>query len=1085
MTKFEVRETIRKNLETDIIGPWDGPDERFKEMPTRRYIVGVLYPPLITIDPLEDDASTTDDDQGEEEDATQEVAVVQMRDRLRPSSMGMTFEVAEVVDSVPIKVTYAKYVQGRKNEDYARVENVLELRIPLGDGGKREAKLDDERAFVLRWRTYEDRPKDGRRTLSVFLVNEEKAEKDKGRLPTQCIYSPCLRVEMDDPFIMARKHGGLRNDEQDLRSLQLLYRNRHEFGVGHGCSVAWDGTDGLGCSRLWTTFLPTYLQSRPTFLEDVYRFPMNDLADRSRRQDSICSMGKMLDDYGRWYDRTFSQEERDQAGDLKDVFDRHKDLAQESLSRMRSGISMIESSNEAFEAFCFMNEVMHLQAAHGIAIRRRDPNAHLEPKLETKELPAWRPFQLAFILQTIPDILDPRSHNRDILDLLWVSTGGGKTEAYLGLTAFTLAIRRLRASGKQLPDYAGVSVIMRYTLRLLTIQQFQRATRMICACEVVRRRNIGKWGSEPFLVGLYVGSSSTPNRIGHKSDYDKGKDDTAFYAIEHWRRKSSPPQTQNPFQLLECPWCGTKLDRYSYSIDESKGFLITHCPKAECPFGKEKAEIPAITVDENIYSRLPSLLISTIDKFAQLPFKPELGALFGHVDRYCAKHGFLSRTTPHSVHRDAALIELKGPLNPPDLIIQDELHLINGPLGSIAGMYETTVDHLCRRPDRKGPKHIASTATIRHADEQAWYLYLKKVRSFPASGSDYSDSFFVREEGVDQGSKMFIGLFPSGIGQKTAMIRTMSSLLRTVAKVKASGVPLEDWDEYWTIISYFNSIRELGGAKTTFEDDVKNHVLQDRRSLTTEELTSRKTSKELPEILAQMELKGDSKGALDIVACSNMFSVGVDVPRLGLMVMNNQPKSTSEYIQSTGRVGRSKTGLVIVLYNWARPRDQSHFERFYDYHNRIQSHVEAMTVTPFSSGVRERALHAQYVSMVRITGDRDIANNDAACKYGHSHVQSGAEFVRVIRNRANEMDLKVDDEIRGELDSFTSDWLEANRRTGNMVYKDYGFNGPKPSLMVNAEEDIGFNDGVAIKTPNSMRNVEKQISMKRIWGMKQ
>ena len=623
----------------------------------------------------------------------------------------------------------------------------------------------------------------------------------------------------------------------------------------------------------------------------------------------------------------------------------------------------------------------------------------------------------------------------------------------------------------------------------------------MCACEIIRSKNKANWGELPFMVGLFVGQSTTSNRIGDKNDYSKfegnRKDNqnlnsTAYYALEYWKRKKEKPSSSSPFQLLYCPWCGEELDITCYEIDD-KNHLVTKCKRNECSF--KNMEIPAITVDENIYSRLPSMLIGTVDKFAMLPFNPRIGMLFGHVNRYCPTHGFLCRTSNHpATHKEGVqVLPIRKALPPPDMVIQDELHLINGPLGSMVGIYETTIDKLCSRKIDNTvvrPKIIASTATIRRAKEQITSLFARDLKRFPAPGTNISDSFFVREEKNDSDAKMFVGVFPSGIGQKTVMKHALSSILLDVAELKKKGHPIEEWDDYWTVVSYFNSIRDLGSAKTTIEDDIQNAV-RSERDILLRELTSRMDSKDLPGILAKLSIRGD-KDAIDVLACSNMFSVGVDVQRIGVMVMNNQPKSTSEYIQASGRVGRNKTGLVIVLYNWARPRDQSHYERFYDYHNRIQSHVEAMTVTPFSEGARDRALHAQYVSMLRILCEEPLSRNGEAGNFD-SNVRCSSlslELQELIKKRMQTISSDSTNNMESELNKFMDDWVEFTEDSSGidekLLYERYKFTSRSDKNILRKIDDYNdiYCNSLPILTPSSMRNVEKEVIVHKIIGLR-
>lgn len=1112
MTKAEVRDQLVNSLEKTLLGPKGGSDETFKEFPTQRYIVGVLYPSETIVGPEQD---VNNPDEVEFEEDTIQRNTTSIKSALRPSSIGMSFVIYGNIEKLAVDVDWATYSQEEKRGDFKRhewnvtkyinvAEDDIEVWYPLYEGEEANSK-----EFELFVKTY--KADHGRRYVSIFIVNNEKSAQNKVEREKSCMFSPSISIKSEDCVILAKERGGMASGDEDMKSLDLLYHERHEFGTGHGCSVEWDDIKSSRCGLLKTTFLPRFHWQPLSFMDDYYHFYMKDMSDPTKKEETLDFLKTFLDSYGNWISETFSHSEKEKfKSSMQDTFEKHNEECKISLKRMQKGVKLLEKEADVFKAFCFMNEAMFLQRVYSQAseeYRNDRSKGFKEPVINDRQIIEkyrWRPFQIAFILQAFAGIADPLDEDREIADLLWIPTGGGKTEAYLGLVAFTMAYRRLRAKGRLMTNYAGVNVMMRYTLRLLTIQQFQRAASLMSACEIIRNRNTSRWGQLPFMVGLFVGQSTTSNKIGKKDDYTKYDSDprnnqrlrtTAYYALEYWKRKKEKPSNSNPFQLLYCPWCGEELDRTCYEIDEKKEHLITKCKRQGCPF--ENIEIPAITVDQDIYSRLPSMLIGTVDKFAMLPFNPSVGMLFGHVNRYCPTHGFRCRVSDRKVssHRDGVQVQfIKEAISPPDLIIQDELHLINGPLGSMVGIYETTIDKLCSRMiDNRiiTPKIIASTATIRRAKEQVKGLFGKDLERFPALGTNISDSFFVMEEKKSIDAKMYVGIFPSGIGQKTVMKRTMSNLLSNISDLKRTGHPTKEWDNYWTIVSYFNSIRDLGSAKTTIEDDIQNDVRSKRNMLRVSELTGRMDSKDLPGILAKLNITGDEDDAIDVLACSNMFSVGVDVQRLGVMLMNNQPKSTSEYIQSTGRVGRDKTGLVIVLYNWARARDQSHYERFYDYHNRIQSHVEAMTVTPFSEGARDRALHAQYVSMVRILDDDGRSLNSEAGNFDSSFRCSplSLEYQEWIKERMQKVSSDKLDNMEAELNKFIDDWVEfaedVTERGEKLSYEKKAFKKADNNYILRKIDSYSWEGcgGLPILTSTSMRNVEKEVEIHKIKGL--
>ena len=597
--------------------------------------------------------------------------------------------------------------------------------------------------------------------------------------------------------------------------------------------------------------------------------------------------------------------------------------------------------------------------------------------------------------------------------------------------------------------------------------------------------------SFPFSVGLFVGADTTPNKVGDApADGRAGEDEqvgdyregTARAALAYYRTEGRKPTRANPFQLSECPWCGEELTSDSYSIKWDQ-ILRTRCVRKGCFFASDVHPIPAYTVDENLYMFLPSLVIGTVDKFAMLPFMPRMAMLFGHVSSHCERDGFASRESPHQTsHNDGSrVVQFSEPLPPPDLVIQDELHLLSGPLGSMVGLYETTIERLCRRDGSKGPlrpKVVASSATIRRAEDQVWGIFARATRRFPPAGTEIEDSFFVREGVPERDSKLYVGLFPSGIASRTVMKRTLVSVLLGVSEVERHGVDVKDWDSYWTTVCYFNSIRELGTNRTTIEDDVQNDLHGHRDILPVPELTSQMDSRDLPEILSRLATPARSKNAVSVLVCSNMFSVGVDIQRLGLMVVNHQPKSTSEYLQATGRVGRSCPGLILVLYSWGRPRDQSHFERFYDYHNRIQSHVESMTVTPFSEGAIARALHAQFVGILRAIGPSSVVRSSQA---GHfdAGLRASAQVNAILSSITDRMaSVTGESTVRASevLDTFLDEWVQYAGEA--LWYSSNPYRHVRLRLMKNIDDsDLGDVSGPLVLTPTSMRNVERQVPL--------
>ncbi|MEI7772878.1 MAG: helicase-related protein, partial [Chloroflexales bacterium] len=584
----------------------------------------------------------------------------------------------------------------------------------------------------------------------------------------------------------------------------------------------------------------------------------------------------------------------------------------------------------------------------------------------------------------------------------------------------------------------------------------------------------------------------------------------------HYGRSSSVGGSGSPAQLTNCPWCGAKIqaEKGHIQVDKHTRRTMIYCgdPLGDCPFSRKQSPgegLPVLVVDEDIYRRLPALLIATVDKFAQLPWNGATGMLFGQVDGYCPRHGFRSpdlddkERHPSQGGSPAVQVLKHNPLRPPDLIIQDELHLISGPLGTLVGLYEAAVDRLASWDvggTRVRPKVIASTATIRRAPDQVHALFLRQVAVFPPQGLDADDTFFARQQkdtAVDPGRR-YLGICAIGKRQKAALIRVSTAFLAAAQKLYLDyGTHVDPW---MTLVGYFNAMRELGGMRRLVDDDIRSRLNQThrlglarRRPPTLEELTSRKGATDIPRILDLLEVRFDpvdeakrdaarKRGAkvdlptpLDVLLATNMISVGVDVKRLGLMVVSGQPKTTAEYIQATSRVGRTHPGLVCTIFTWSRPRDLSHYEQFEHYHATFYQQVEALSVTPFAAQALRRGLAALLVTLVRLLGDEFNAN-DRAGRVVASHPYA-TEAIRILTERAalvtgqHARGVEVEQTLRALLDSWHD---HASRTTGGRIL---GYKPKKDGLTVGLLKgpDAGRWDDFTCL--NSLRDVEPGVNL--------
>lgn len=1051
---WQIREEFERLVVGEIHGPAFGEDEVLPANPyvRDRYLVGMLAPSEVRVNPAQtDDAGNVGDESQGDGSTDDRIASV----GFFPSSIGLSFAVDGSTELLEVRAEWGNYRKERKKREdvegkpgfhidkrdadkeklsvwqrYTRSDSV-DVVLDEGDLGP-YAPVAEHPQVLLKGRA---RRHNGAWLITLFLVNEQPALKEN--IDQQWLFQ--VRLTVRDPrkkpvFVERVQVLNVKpqNDDGEIEQLAMLYRDVVEFAVGHGTAVHAEvsADDPTRATCLTTESVPTYRVPRtqqPDFSKkpplSSMELDMKALAT-AKDGDFKSLLSPVVVAYRAWLDKEVlrikepSQRLADHEAAALDAID----VARGVADRIESGIALLETDANAAEAFRFANEAMWRQRIQqrAIELRKRDGEngktvatlADAVKAADVKENRSWRLFQIAFVLLNLPSLTIPthkaRSGSDAVVDLLFFPTGGGKTEAYLGLVAYTFAIRRLQGKIKSddgdLDGSDGVAVLMRYTLRLLTSQQFQRAAALVSACEVIRRERIARdhrWGETPFRLGLWIGSSTTPNWA-----------DDAWDAIEAARQRDGFTGGHvNPLQLTMCPWCGSALNvGQDVKRDSKRWRTLTYCsdPYGFCPFtdGRSGGEgIPVVTVDEEIYRLLPSFIIATVDKFAQLPWRGPLHLLFGRTYARCTRHGFRSRdldATPNRIEADShkavdrlpeAKTILCGRLRPPDLIIQDELHLISGPLGTMVGLYETAVDRLASvKIDGQivRPKIIASTATIRRASIQANALFQRRLGVFPPSILDIDDNFF--SEQVEPSEKApdrrYVGVCARGHRLKAAEARLVMALLA------AAQLLFEKYgaaaDPYMTVVGYFSSLRELAGMRRLLDDDVQQRLPKAARRglgkrsrlLSIAELTSRMRSDQIPQVLDRLGLphvpgakKSMSSGPFDVVLATNMISVGVDVPRLGLMLTVGQPKSTAEYIQATSRVGREagKPGIVFTLYNWSRPRDLSHYERFEYDHATFYKQVEALSVTPFSRRAVDRGLTSVVVSLIRHEGaHRDI-----------------------------------------------------------------------------------------------------------------
>ncbi len=1148
-------------------------EEILKVNPTQRYGVGVIYPHgtdtsenIAVADNFDNEDSSVEEVQIEHTSSLKSVCDkeqdfdISLTNTLAPSAIGISFLAdPSELNSLEFTIEGAFYKDFKvsKVADGKSYEETWWYRTPF----KLDISINIERLYpffkVNLASECDDLPdehlkgfyleglarKHSRNLLiTISLVNRNTCSSFKERNRSS-LFQSTLRVKTPHSVKAILPYPEPITGTPDNISNLLLYRNSPVFSRGHGVATDWDAPaykEINKVSEVYTISLPSF--ETPSVSADIELHdgsPLSiEMLELSRIDDSSegdSQLKAMINSYDSWIEQQSCLKDKIDQPDLRDKAQEHIDSCKSILGRMKEGYRLIKSNKDVKKAFQLANLAMHEQQKHAPKRLRRvvfDENDHLyisTPYKNNEVLGKWRPFQIGFLLMCLKGASEKNSGERDNVELIWFPTGGGKTEAYLGLTAFTLLYQRIVYGDRA----EGVQAIMRYTLRLLTAQQLQRAATLICCLEVIRDQQ-GLLG-QPFSIGLWVGGSNTPN-----------KRKSAISALTKLKSNvKSGRRYENPFLLDRCPYCAAQLgvvknkskqEVVGYQASRQYQSVIFACTDSKCHFHKF---IPVTVIDEDIYEFRPSLVIGTVDKFAMLAWQPRIRSLFG-------------------IGSDGERVS-----EPPQLIIQDELHLISGPLGSMVALYEPLIEKLCTYEfDGKvvKPKIVCATATTNGYREQILSIYGRSnVTLFPAPGLSAEDSFFSKYQRDDNGDlspgRKYVGVCAPGLGSVlTTQVRTQSALLFAPNKVE-----IEDRDPWVTLLSFYNSIRELGGALTLFQSDIVSYLLEQKRRyprdilprkfLIGRELTSRLKDDEIPQAIAELEmsvntsilteelyqeikselsklvvkykelepytsaiiksielnkriklehyhdlecisnflknknakLPNSSKSFYDLCLnyyvksfclASSIIEVGVDIDRLAVMSIVGQPKTTAQYIQVSGRVGRrvpEKPGLVITIYNNSKPRDKSHYEDFRGYHQRLYAKVEPSSVTPFSRPALKRGLAAITVAALRQLSPIDTNPEDIDIGLLKKWI------VELIDSRKIAMSADELRDVQDFLDRLLNSW---SRRVSK--FNEWG------NLTINGEVQqnaliypLGLNGNFKGKLPcpTSMRNVDGESSM--------
>ena len=1060
----ESREKLIKWVRRQLVGPpepeTDGPDLR-GILPTERFPCGALYPTSRSgegIDPAGEEVDEAVEAVGDADESTSKPAIV--RRYIPPSSLGLSFFIQGDDIRFQILCRAVRYdcedrdEAGRYQNNWRRrnlvpgqgnEEEFVNITCPGTNRCQRVNGLGDYARMDVVWRHFADGW-----IVTIFLCNaQETSDEQTGReflieRATKTLFEAGIRCVIDagEVGIYPRVDRSLLDSEE--QEIELRFVRRHIYAIGHGCAADWKIRDG-GVVELWSEMLPAVEVPQMTTDTGSGNGSVLSIARLAGIDEVHTTLFSELDEFVDGYETWVSARQEDVSGlppDDHETGQRIVSRMSQAVSRMRAGLRLLKKDDHARLAFALTNLSM---------LRQMHQHDHVQGNPQTDDAYQWRPFQLAFLLTALESTVNGDSEFRDTVDLIWFPTGGGKTEAYLGLIAFQVVLRRLRYSDTG----NGTAVLMRYTLRLLTRDQFLRATRLICALELIRRER-DDLGSMPITIGMWVGDATSPN--------------TFKKAVELVRRAIDAGE--RPELVLDhCPWCGQDFEASRNYHSTSRDFHFL-CRSPDCDFGRSRdGKLPCNVVDEALYDEAPTMLVATVDKFARLAWEERANAFFGGT-RY----------------------------RPPELIVQDELHLIAGALGSVAGLYEASIDTVLRL---RGvyPKYIASTATIRMADRQAKRLYGRDVAVFPPPGLSCDDAWFARTVPLaEHPGRLYVGYLAPLLNRQKCLVPLAAALLQAPHALFRNEQDASDlMDAWWTQVVYHGSLRGVGNSHTAFAGEVRDFMRllsgaaeaqaseaeaerdgeRERSTPGVAQLSSLQTSAQTEEIVDRLSRKREEDGCLDAVLATNMISVGLDVSRLALMIINGQPMTTAEYIQASSRVGRGEVpGVVFANYYREQARSLSHYESFRPYHEAFHRFIEPTSVTPYSYQARLRALHAALVIVMR-HGGLGLLKNGQAIGFDPENPQI-SRALEELRHRCGRSASHQADEVNRHINDLVAQWQHeveccqsARRQLEYQVSdKDTG----RDRLLYNHEDRIRG----LWPTLQSLRNVENTALLKAL-----
>ena len=1007
--KGDIRNEFINKLKASLIGPLRE-EEVIEESPKSKYLYGYISPTPKSeeessiADSISDSGSLStgaiesSNKNEDDDDYEQPLELV-----YEPSSLGISFQIKSG-DEIKVHVKFARYFEidqdgkkfwKRKGFEFDNLISFKNRKVILEDG-----------IYLHIYSVY--KKSEDFYMYTITLVNDLtiRSSEDYVDKTPYILFQPVIEISTLEDNIFSERPLNLNSGDYETRMYEFLYSNSRPLCYGHGVSTQWDASK----TKIWTEYLPFHAINPIDKNATKYFRKINienldaDFLGTCNKKILSETLDNFIHVYESWIDEVIKNKLKEFPDIARQFASSNLQICEDVIKRIKSTINCLDKDDSFRNAFQLANLAISEQSSW---------------KSESKSF-IWRPFQLAFILLVLESFRDNNCDSKKVADLLWFPTGGGKTEAYLCIISFLLFKSSFKS--KEIDD-PGTQVFIRYTLRLLTTQQFERATSLVLASDYIRRESkFCHKDSKSFSIGLWIGQYSSPN--------------TRKKAMELLENEEI--QTGDPRQITECPCCKSEL---FWDFRPDAPFSPT-CRNKSC---KLVGDLPVYTVDEDIYNVRPSIILGTTDKFIRILKVPN------------TNHLFYSSTGRN-----------------PELILQDELHLISGPLGSISGLFEAAIDMIC---SKKNPiKIIGSTATIKNANVQVKTLFDRELVQFPPQGISFDDSCFAVENKNDSG-RLYIGVSTMCNSPKQALAGIVAAAFHHAQNIyyemKEGTQEKKQAETFTTLVSYFNSLKELGGANVLYQDQViekLKSIAKDFNQNTYSiqnicELTSQRSQQQIKTFLEDLHLTRENDGALDACLSTNMISVGVDVSRLGLMIINGQTKSKSEYIQASSRVGRKFPGIVISVYNSNKVRDKSCYENFKDIHQNLYKDVEVTSLTPFSPECIKKALPSVIVTACRHLSE--FALNSPDLSQFHETFSEVSDFLLERCKRISPENLKF---LENQIKDFEADWIDIKPKNYFKSPKNKG-----KSLMIDAEIAASSNKTFEEYTCiTNVRNVEAE-----------